>query len=270
MKTISVISTTYEKEKAENLDECLSSIFSQTVLPERVILVGDGRLTDDMYAVIDSYREKYADIFIYEESEKNFGNFYASNMAVHLSKTDIVAKIDSDDILRPDYIKKMKAAFEKNEIDICGVFINEFDNDTGESLSVKKTPVTHDAIIKFARRRNPFNNPGIAFSRELAEKIGVYNEMKRCEDYDFVVRMLIAGARGMNIDEVLVDYRTSKDNLVRRKNFDNTKWFVISRWRIYKMGFSSFSDFFITSSAQIALFLMPVKLTEKFYKKMRK
>lgn len=270
MKTISVISTTYEKEKAENLDECLSSVFSQTVLPEKMILVGDGRLTGDMYAVIEKYSESYGEMFIYKETEENKGNWFASNTAVHLTKTDIVAKIDSDDILRPDYIEKMKLAFEENEIDICGVFINEFDNDTRESLSVKKTPLTHDEIISFAKRRNPFNNPGIAFSRVLAEKIGVYHDMKRCEDYDFVVRMLIEGAKGMNIGEILVDYRTSKDNIIRRKNFDNTKWFIISRWRIHRMGFSSFSDFLITSAAQLVLFIMPVKLTEKFYNKMRK
>lgn len=268
MKTISVISTTYDKETAENLDACLASVFSQTVLPEKVILVGDGKLTDDMYAVIEKYKNAYA-IFTYHETEENLGNWYASNTAVHLCQTDIVAKIDSDDILLPTYVEKMKAAFEENEIDICGVFINEFDDETKESLSVKKTPVSHEEIYAYARRRNPFNNPGIAFLRELAEKIGVYNEMKRCEDYDFVVRMLMAGAKGMNIGEILVDYRTSKANIVRRKNFDNTKWFIISRWRIHKMGFSSFSDFFITSAAQLVLFLMPLKLTEKFYAKMR-
>lgn len=268
MKTVSVISTTYEKEKGENLEECLSSIFSQTVLPEKVILVGDGKLNDGLYAVIEKYREKYPLLFVYEETKENLGNWFASNTAVHLATTDIVAKIDSDDILRPTYIENIKKAFEDGA-DICGVYINEFDNETKESLSVKKTPLSHEEIMTFARRRNPFNNPGIAFSRELAEKIGVYNKMQRCEDYDFVVRMLMAGARGVNIPEILVDYRTSEENIVRRKNFVNTKWFIISRWRIHKMGFSSFADFFITSAAQLMLFVMPLKLTEKFYKKMR-
>ena len=269
MKTLSVISTTYEREKGENLEECLSSVFSQTVMPDKVILVGDGRLNDGLYAVIEKYKSEYPDLFHYEETPENKGNFNASNTAVHLCETDIVAKIDSDDILLETYVEKVKALFENDGVDICGVFINEFDNDTRESLSLKKTPVSHEEIMKFARRRNPFNNPGIAFSRELAEKIGVYNEMERCEDYDFVVRMLLAGAKGANIPEVLVDYRTSHDNILRRKNFINTKWFIISRWRIHKMGFSSFSDFFITSAAQLVLFLMPIKLTEKIYKKMR-
>lgn len=270
MKTVSVISTTYDGEKGKNLDECLASVFSQTVMPEQVILVGDGKLTPELYAVIEKYKNAYGEIFMYAQTEENSGNWYASNTAIHLCKTDIIAKIDSDDIMLETYVEKMKTAFEENEIDICGVFLTEFDDKTGESISVKRTPETHDEIMAFAKRRNPFNNPGIAFSRELAEKNGCYREMKRCEDYDFVVRMLMSGARGMNIAQQLVKYRTSAENIIRRKNFDNTKWFIISRWRIYKMGFSSFSDFFITCAAQLALFVMPVRLTKIFYKKIRK
>lgn len=269
MKTVSVISTTYSGEKAKNLDACLASVFSQTVMPDKVILVGDGSLTPELYSVIEKYREKYSGLFIYEETKENLGNWNASNTAIGLCQSDIIAKIDSDDMLCKNYIEKIKSVFEEKEADICGVFIDEFDDETGESLNIKKTPESHEEITKFAKRRNPFNNPGIAFSRKLAEKIGAYRNMKRCEDYDFAVRMLMAGARGANIPEVLVKYRTSRDNLVRRKNFDNTKWFIISRWRIHKMGFSSFSDFFITSAAQLVLFIAPVKLTEKFYKKMR-
>lgn len=269
MKTLSVISTTYAGEKGKNLDECLSSVFSQTVSAEKVILVGDGKLTEELYSVIDKYSEKYPGIFIYKETETNTGNWNASNTAINLCDTDIIAKIDSDDMFSENYIEKIKSVFEKDSIDICGVYIDEFDSETGESISVKKTPVSHEEIMKFAKRRNPFNNPGIAFSRELAQKIGAYREMKRCEDYDFVVRMLIAGARGENIPEILVRYRTSKENIVRRKNFNNTKWFIIARWRIYKSGFCSFSDFFITAAAQLVLFVLPVKVTERFYKKLR-
>lgn len=239
-------------------------------MPDRVVLVGDGKLTEDMYAVIERYSEKYGEVFTYDETAENNGNWYASNRAIELCDTDIIAKIDSDDILLEGYIGRIKAVFEENAIDICGVYIEEFDDGTGEKMSVRKTPVSHSDILTYARRRNPFNNPGIAFSRELAGKIGAYREMKRCEDYDFAVRMLLNGARGMNIPEVLVRYRTSRENIVRRKNFDNTKWFIISRWRIYRMGFCSFSDFFITSAAQLFLFVMPVGLTGRFYERLRK
>ena len=270
VKTISIISTTYYKEKAKNLDECLNSIFSQNKAADEVILVADGELTDELYAIIEKYSEKFKETFVFHQTTEKKGNWNASNTAISLCKSDIIAKIDSDDILLPEYTQRVLEKFENENIDICGVFIEEFDDETGENLSIKKTPTEHDEIYFYAKKRNPFNNPGIAFSKALADRIGGYKEMERCEDYDFVVRMLLAGAGGKNIPEVLVKYRTSKDNLKRRKNFKNTKWFIISRWQIYKMGFSSFTDFLITTVAQIVLFVMPVKLTEKFYEILRK
>lgn len=269
MYSISVISTTYEKEKGANLDECLASIFAQTVQAQKVILVGDGKLTDELYAVIEKYKSLYSEVFVYYETEENFGNWHASNTALKLCETDIVAKIDSDDILMPTYIEKVQAEFEKG-VDICGVYIDEFDDESREFISTKKTPTEHDEIYKFAKRRNPFNNPGIAFSKKYSDKIGGYNPMERCEDYDFVVRMLAAGAKGSNIPESLVKYRTSRDNMKRRKNFVNTKWFIISRYRIYKAGFSSFADFVIPCAAQLVLFIMPSALTGKIYSLLRK
>lgn len=257
-------------EKGKNLDACLNSVFNQTDLPEKIVLVADGELTEELYSVIEKYKSRNGDRFVFFETEENTGNWFASNKAIELCDTDVIVKLDSDDMLLPSYVEKMRAVFEKGEADICGVCIDEFDDETGESLSIKRTPENHGDIYTYARRRNPFNNPGLAFLKSYADKIGGYRQMERCEDYDFTVRMLMAGAKGKNLPEVLVRYRTDKDNIVRRKNYKNTKWFIISRFRIYKSGFSSLSDFLITVAAQLVLFVMPVGLTKRFYSTIRK
>ena len=43
----SVLLSIYYKEKPEYFRECMESIYSQTVLPDEIVLVEDGRLTDD-------------------------------------------------------------------------------------------------------------------------------------------------------------------------------------------------------------------------------
>ena len=42
----SVLLSIYYKEKPEYFSECMESIYSQTVLPDEIVLVEDGRLTD--------------------------------------------------------------------------------------------------------------------------------------------------------------------------------------------------------------------------------
>ena len=45
----SVLLSIYYKEKPEYFSECMESIYSQTVLPDEIVLVEDGRLTDELY-----------------------------------------------------------------------------------------------------------------------------------------------------------------------------------------------------------------------------
>ena len=44
----SVLMSVYENEKAQNLKDSIQSIYSQTLLPYEVILVLDGKLTDEL------------------------------------------------------------------------------------------------------------------------------------------------------------------------------------------------------------------------------
>ena len=44
----SVLLSIYYKEKPEYFRECMESIYSQTVLPDEIVLVEDGRLTEEL------------------------------------------------------------------------------------------------------------------------------------------------------------------------------------------------------------------------------
>ena len=48
----SVLLSIYYKEKPEYFRECMESIYSQTVLPDEIVLVEDGRLTDELLSLI--------------------------------------------------------------------------------------------------------------------------------------------------------------------------------------------------------------------------
>jgi glycosyltransferase involved in cell wall biosynthesis len=48
----SVLISVYYKEKPEYLEDAINSIFNQTLLPKEVILVEDGKLTDELYNTI--------------------------------------------------------------------------------------------------------------------------------------------------------------------------------------------------------------------------
>ena len=263
----SVLMSVYIKENPAYLSESLESMLTQTVPPSDFVLVCDGKLTDELNVIVKSFESEYSGIFNSVRLIENVGTGLAANAGIKACKYDLIAKMDSDDVCLPERCQKQLLMFLKNpKLDMVGAYIEEFDNDTGKSIAVKKTPVTHKEILKYAKRRNPFNNQTLIFKKSMAEKVGGYTNRKRCEDYEFVTKMLMAGAVGENLPEVLVKYRVSKDNLKRRKNWANTKSFIKVRKNLFKSGFSNIFDFLIPCIAQLLLFILPERFTAWIYK----
>ena len=262
----SVLMSVYDGEKPDFFRASVESILDQTYPPSDFVLVCDGKLTDDLEKLLKYYEENY-ECFRPVRLTKKVGTGQCGNIGIRHCRNEYIVKMDSDDIALPNRCEISMYVLAKHpEIDILGAFIDEFDSDSGEFISTKKTPVAHKDIVKYAKRRNPFNNQTLVFKKSFAEKVGGYSDIARCEDYEFVVKMLANGARGRNIGRTLVRYRTSPQNYARRKNWSNTRSFIKVRWRIYKMGFSSLSDFILPCTAQLVMFALPSALTGKIYK----
>lgn len=262
----SVLMSVYSGERAEFFRTSIDSILNQSYPTDDFVIVCDGELTDELDKVLDEYERRYSFINVVRVSKRGTG--LCANEGLKAAKNDIIVKMDSDDIAEPDRCEKTLALFAAHpEIDMIGAYIDEFDSETGEHIAFKKTPVSNKEIRRYARRRNPFNNQTLCYKKHLALRVGGYTDIARCEDYEFVVKMLMAGAIGRNIPQVLVRYRVNKDNYKRRSNFANTKAFIKVRFANFKKGFSSFADFLIPCAFQIVMFILPGKMTEVLYKK---
>ncbi len=264
----SVLMSVYAGEKAEFFKQSVDSMLAQTYPTDDFVLVCDGELTEELDELVAHYEENYSFFHVLRLEEK-LGTGGCANEGLKLCKNEYIVKMDSDDIALPERCEtSLYCMAKKPDTDILGAYIEEFDSVSGEYIATKKTPLTHKEIMKYARRRNPFNNQTLVYKKSAVEKTGGYSDVKRCEDYDFVVRMLAGGAKGRNIGKVLVRYRVTEGNYERRKNWANTKSFIAVRWRIHKMGFSSLIDFLVPTALQLIIFIMPSKLTGKIYKKL--
>lgn len=268
LPSYSVLMSVYKGERPEYLRQSIDSMIEQTHKTDDFVLVCDGPLTKALDEVIFEYENKYPDFFHAFRLPENIGTGECANRGIELCKNNYIVKMDSDDIALPQRCEKQIALMQMHpDIDMCGAYIEEFDTDTNEFIAVKKTPESHDEIHRYAKRRNPFNNQTLVFKKELAKSVGGYSSVKRCEDYDFVVKLLMNGAKGANIPEVLVRYRVSEGNYERRQNWANTKSFIAVRWRILRTGYSGILDFLIPCAMQLFIFIMPKKFTGRIYKR---
>lgn len=261
-KKYSVLMSLYKKENPEYLRLAIDSMLNQTVAPDEIVLVEDGPLTDELYAVLDEYPMLHR-----VKNETNLGLGLALNVGLRECRNELVARMDTDDCSKPDRCEKQLQRFlEKPYLAIVGSHIDEFIGDTSNVISQRIVPTTSEEIYKFAKKRSAFNHPAVMYSKTAVLENNGYADLKRNQDVDLFGRMQFKGYKAENIDEALLWFRSSDELAKRRKSWQNTWSYIATIRNFWKMGYSSFTDYAIVGIAQTGMYLMPIKLQNYIYK----
>ncbi len=217
MPSYSVLMSVYYKEKAEYLRIAMDSIWNQTIPTDDFILVCDGPLNAELNAVIDEMQIVYSDTLHIVRLETNGGLGNALNIGIKHCKNELIARMDSDDISKPDRCEKQLTVFQDHpEVSICSGIVEEFTVSTNAIEARRVPPETHKQILEFARERNPFNHPCVMYRKSVVEEAGSYKDFYLLEDYYLWIRMLQNGAIGYNIQEPLLWMRAGSEMYKRR------------------------------------------------------
>ena len=268
MEKYSVLMSLYVKENPKYLRLAIDSMIGQTASPDEIVIVEDGPLNDELYGIIKQYTEKNPDLFNIVVNEKNLGLGLALNEGLKACRNELVARMDTDDISKPQRCEKQLKIFEANpELSIVGSFVDEFYSSPNEVTSVRAVPEKHEDIYSFAKKRSAFNHPAVMYRKSKVLENGGYADLRRNQDVDLFGRMLFSGCKAQNIGESLLCFRSNDALARRRKSWENTKSYIETIKRFWKMGYASFADYAIVAIAQTGMFLMPVKLQHWVYKK---
>lgn len=264
----SVLISVYIKENRDFLSYSLESIFNQVLIPKEVILVEDGPLTSDLYAVINEFQSKFPELKTVS-LPTNQGLGRALNEGLKHCSYELVARMDTDDIAKPDRFQKQVEIFSQYpDVDVCGAWIDEFENKVTNVISTRKLPETHEEIALYAKKRCPLNHPVVMFKKSAVIAAGGYQHFPLFEDYYLWVRMLMNGARFYNIQESLLYFRFSPDMFKRRGGWkyamDETRF---QRF-LFKRQFISFPELVKNVGVRFCVRLMPNSLRTFIYKKL--
>ena len=264
----SVLMSVYKKEQAGYLAEAMESVFNQSLVPDEVVLMEDGPLTDELEQTISELKKRHPQIVTYSFAENvQLGRALAKG--VELCSHELIARMDTDDIAKPDRFEKQLAIFEKySDIDVVGAWIDEFEDDISEVKSVRKLPELPDDIRQFAKRRNPINHPVVMFRKSAVLAAGGYRHFPLFEDYYLWIRMLMNGAKFYNIQESLLYFRFSPEMFKRRggwKYMINELHFL---QMMRQMHFISFSQFMQNLFVRFSIRLIPNSLRAIIYTKL--
>jgi len=203
---VSVIMSLYNSEKF--LTEAIESVLAQTFSDFESIIIDDGS-KDSSADIVESYQDSRIRLF----HQKNSGLPAALNRAITEARSDIIARMDPDDVCLPGRLaSQYEYLIEHPEVALVGsgaTCVDEF----GETLThITMTPLFSSGEVSLPE--SPCIHPSVMFRRSAYEKAGGYPEIMRYGGEDAVLfnRILISGAVA-NLPEPLIMYRLSHTSM---------------------------------------------------------
>ena len=266
--SFSVLLSLYYKENPIFLRQSLDSVFSQTLPPDEVVLVEDGPLTEELYAVVREYSQDHPEMKVVS-LPKNAGLGRALNEGLKHCSHELVARMDTDDIALPDRFEKQISYMTAHpECDLLGGQIDEFMEDESEIRCSRIVPCTHEKIIERLKSRSPFNHMSVVMLRSRVIAVGNYLDWHFHEDYFLWIRMAVAGYSFANLPDTLVNVRTGKGMYQRRGGW---KYFkdgaALQKYMLDHNMISPLRYVFNISVRFVTHVLMPGKVKLIFYQK---
>ena len=236
MMRFSVLMSIYYKEEPEYFDLCLKSILvDQTIVPNEIVLVKDGKLSSELENIIKKYQKKFPEVFNIIALEKNVGLGKALNIGLQQCKYEIVMRMDSDDVSVPDrFEKQLKYMKKHKDVSVLGGFIGEFKNDKNKIERIKTMPCTYDEVRKYAKFRNPINHMTVCFRKKDVLEVGNYQPLFYLEDHYLWARLLVNNKKIENLPYVLVYARIGNGFISRRGNKNYIKGWKKLQNYLYK------------------------------------
>ena len=133
----SVLMSVYKKEKPEYLQEAMESVFNQSLVPDEVVLMEDGPLTEGLEQAISELKKKHPQIVTYS-FEENVQLGRALAKGVELCSHELIARMDTDDIAVYDRFRHEYDYMTAHPtVAVCGGWMQEFNDDNPRDEEIR-------------------------------------------------------------------------------------------------------------------------------------
>lgn len=228
------------KNSSRTLGECINSILRQNLNHWELIAIDD-HSTDSSFSIFEAYSKGDKRITIL----KNPGDGIVDslNFGIKKARTQLIARMDADDIMHPQRLFLQVERLErKEELGLISCLVNHVpigDHDTRGYQKyvnwINKICSTHEiSLNRFIE--SPFAHPSVMFRRELVSAYGGYRKGDFPEDYELWLRFLNKGVQMEKVNNYLLDWRDSKQRTSRTGSnyklgsFQNVKSIYLKEW----------------------------------------
>lgn len=266
---VAVIMSVYKNDDVNAFEKAVHSIIKQTYDVDLYIYC-DGELPPSLYKKVNLLaKHNQIDVL---ENKLNKGLAHALNQMIEVvldKGYEFIARMDSDDLSRPNRIEKQMLFMTSNDhVDVCGTYCREFG--ASHALEIKSLPLKHDQLVDFAITRCPFVHPTVMFRRRVfLEGYRYPTNTRLTEDMGLWFNLLKGNKIFANLDEVLLDYRLTEDTLTRRHGLSKALSEFLMRFNhMIKLKRISLHNIILVS-LRLVFHLLPTSLLKVLYRYFR-
>ena len=259
--------TVYINDSYDNFIDAFESINSQTIPPDKIIIVSDGPICYKIKIFLE--REKISNKkLIFLELNENIGLGKALAHGLEHVDTDLVMRMDSDDVCLLNRADILLQAMFREKVSVVGSYILEFVesiNEKGNLIKYSSYPTTENI---FNYTRDPVGHASVMFRKKDVDDAGGYLHCMSFEDTYLWVRMAKMGFQFHNVSDPLYYARTDQYFYERRGGLSYLKIEILSFLRFYNEGLISYKSFFINILIRPFIRILPKKILSFVYKKL--
>ena len=213
-KKVDVLLPTYNVEKY--IRQTLDSVISQSFRDFNLLILDDCS-NDNTFNIVKSYEKSDSRINVFR-NEKNLGVVNSRNKLFELSKSELLAICDADDIYHPTRLEKQINFLNNNE-KIAAVSCNFNGGINGSKMT--KFPTSPNLIQAYFYLKNVFPNPGamLRCSSLLKNNLLYTKDFPYVADFHFWAK-LSENEQLTNINKSLFMYRVHDEQISSRKNLE--------------------------------------------------
>ena len=203
---------------AGTVDRAIRSVVGQTWIDWELVVVDDGS-TDGTVGMVHGWSKMDPRVRLIAAPAT--GLVAALIRGVSESRGELVARMDSDDEMKPERLAQQVAylaTHETVELVSCGVeFGGDREAHAGYAAHVDwlNSVVTSVQIMCARFVESPLAHPSVMWRREVWAEHGGYRDGEFPEDYELWLRWLDAGVRIAKVPEVLMKWQDSDGRLSR-------------------------------------------------------
>ncbi len=217
---LTIIVPVYNAEKT--LGRCLDSILNQGISEEdlEVICVDDGS-EDDSFEILTQYAEKHSCIHVYRQENRGAGP--ARNVGLDHATGEIVTFCDADDYLIPDGLGSLIRNYWKEDVEVLchgSITLDEHKlREWTETNDVSGQIVCKGSGREVYERDTKYFVWNTLIRRSLIERLKLrFPPLVMCEDGCFLLELLMANPRTVDVDACIYRYTVSEGQLTRQRN----------------------------------------------------